>query len=136
MPFIQNVSMSDIKTGLHPKAAVLIQIVDPAFGFPTPVYPFSEIHRFEFLDAEDDCRFEEEAKFSDVEAAAIVSIMREALEHDKNVIVHCHMGLCRSGAVAEVGVMMGFNDTHKIRQPNCRVKTKLINALGWGYSNS
>jgi len=47
-----------------------------------------------------------------------------------NVVVHCHMGVCRSGAVAEVGVMMGFRDTEKFRIPNLMVKKKLMEQLG------
>jgi hypothetical protein len=52
MPWIQNVSMSDIKRGLHfdPGVnAMLIQIVDPAYEFPEPLYKFKEVHKFEFL---------------------------------------------------------------------------------------
>lgn len=48
-----------------------------------------------------------------------------------NVIVHCHMGICRSGAVAAVGVMMGFNDVGSHRIPNLLVKHRMMAALGW-----
>jgi predicted protein tyrosine phosphatase len=51
-----------------------------------------------------------------------------------NVVVHCMAGICRSGAVVEVGVMMGFNDCEKYRQPNLRVKHKLMKQLGWTYN--
>jgi predicted protein tyrosine phosphatase len=51
-----------------------------------------------------------------------------------NVVVHCMAGLCRSGAVAEVGVMMGFDDTERFRSPNLMVKHSLMRALGWTYS--
>ena len=50
-----------------------------------------------------------------------------------NVIVHCHAGVCRSGAVAEIGVMLGFNDTESFRSPNLLVKHKMMKALGWTY---
>jgi hypothetical protein len=40
------------------------------------------------------------------------------------------MGVCRSGAVAEVGVMMGFRDVGNWRAPNSMVKRKLMEQLG------
>lgn len=42
-------------------------------------------------------------------------------------------GLCRSGAVAEVGIIMGFQDTHKFRLPNRLVKYKMMKCLGMTY---
>ena len=51
-----------------------------------------------------------------------------------NVVVHCHAGVCRSGAVAEVGIAMGFQDTGVFRAPNLMVKHKLLNALGMTYA--
>ena len=47
-----------------------------------------------------------------------------------NVVVHCHMGVSRSGAVAEVGTIMGFRDVGKFRVPNLMVKKKLMEQLG------
>ena len=49
------------------------------------------------------------------------------------VVVHCHAGVCRSGAVCEIGVMMGFNDTEVFRSPNLLVKHKMMQVLGWLY---
>jgi hypothetical protein len=50
-----------------------------------------------------------------------------------NVVVHCFAGICRSGAVCEVGVMMGFNDTERFRSPNLLVKHRMMKHLGWTY---
>jgi predicted protein tyrosine phosphatase len=50
-----------------------------------------------------------------------------------DVIVHCFAGICRSGAVCELGVMMGFQDTERFRQPNLLVKNRMMKALGWTY---
>jgi hypothetical protein len=50
-----------------------------------------------------------------------------------NVVVHCHAGVCRSGAVCEIGVMLGFNDTEAFRSPNLLVKHRMMRALGWLY---
>ena len=136
-PWIQNVALVDVKNGRHIDAGVnsmLIQIVDPAYEFPTPHDCFKACFRFEFLDAEqDDDMYPDEAKITDEQAKRIVELLQYALVEKMNVIVHCHAGVCRSGAVAEVGVMMGFTDTETYRQPNLMVKTKLMKALGWTY---
>jgi hypothetical protein len=50
-----------------------------------------------------------------------------------NVIVHCVAGVCRSGAVCEVGVMLGFDDTEAFRSPNLLVKHRMMRCLGWTY---
>ena len=53
MGWIQNISMLRAKEGDHPNPgenSMLIQIVDPAFGFPKTKYKFSEVYQFEFLD--------------------------------------------------------------------------------------
>jgi predicted protein tyrosine phosphatase len=134
--WIQNVSMSDIRQGFHIDPgfnSMLIQIVDPASEFPTPKYQFREIHQFEFLDAERDDRFPDEAKITDAQAQELVRLLQHAQEQRMNVIVHCHAGVCRSGAVAEVGVMMGFRDTEAFRSPNLLVKHSMMRVLGWTY---
>ena len=140
MPWIENVAAADIPLRFHHEAgdnSMLIQIMDPAAGWwPTPAHEFKETHRFEFLDAEDADGFPEEAKISDQQAAEIVRLLKHALENRMNVVVHCFAGLCRSGAVAEVGVMMGFGDTERTRIPNIRVKHKLMKQLGWTYDST
>ena len=136
-PWIQNVSMKDIIFGHHKSAggnSMLIQIVDPDSDFPKPQDNFKEIHRFKFFDLEEeDTDVSSDLKITAKQAKQIVKLLKHALVNDMPVIVHCHAGLCRSGAVAEVGVMMGFDDTGKFRLPNKMVKKMLIKELGWGY---
>jgi predicted protein tyrosine phosphatase len=135
MPWIENVAAADVPMRYHHEAgenSMLIQIMDPCpTWWPTPAHTFKEAHRFEFLDA--DSGFPDEALISDEQAAEIVRLLQHALENKMNVVVHCMAGLCRSGAVAEVGVMMGFGDTERTRIPNIRVKHKLMKQLGWTY---
>jgi len=135
--WIQNVALSDIPKGFHidpGSNAMLIQIVDPCMTFPEPKYQFRERHQFEFLDLEaDDLPDAEEFKITDEQAERIVRLLQHALENKMNVIVHCVAGVCRSGAVCEVGVMMGFSDTEVYRQPNLLVKHKMMKVLGWTY---
>lgn len=136
MSWIQNVSMSDVRQGFHMDPginAMLIQIVDPAHPFPVPKYKFREIHQFEFLDAERDDKYPDETKITEQQAAELVRLLQHALEQHMNVIVHCHAGVCRSGAVAEVGVMMGFRDAEAFRSPNLLVKHSMMKQLGWTY---
>jgi len=136
-PWIQNVSLSDVKKGNHIHAGInsmLIQIVDPGMEFPTPSYQFREIHQFLFLDVEEkDEVLEEEMRCSQTQADQLVSLLHRAFENRMNVVVHCVAGVCRSGAVCEVGVMMGFRDTEVFRSPNLLVKHKMMKCLGWTY---
>lgn len=134
MPWIENVAAIDV-TKCHHHAAgensMLISITDPAGWRPTAMYTFRERHDFEFLDA--DSGFPEKCLISDAQAAEIVRLLQHALKNRMNVVVHCTAGLCRSGAVAEVGIMMGFDDTERTRIPNIRVKHRMMKALGWTY---
>lgn len=134
--WIQNVALSDVKKGFHrdPGAnAMLIQIVDPAMEFPIPKHQFQETHQFEFLDLEEHDQFAEEFKITDAQAHVLVDLLKKALDNNMNVVVHCVAGVCRSGAVCEVGVMMGFQDTFAYRSPNMMVKQKMMKVLGWTY---
>jgi len=125
-----------VKNGHHLDAgpnSMLIRIQDPATEFGLFKYPFKEVYEFEFLDAEDSDGFPDECKIQDNQAEAIVALLQRALDNSMNVVVHCHAGLCRSGAVTEVATMMGFTATEKLRIPNMRVKHRMMKALGWTY---
>ena len=147
-PWIQNVALSDVKRGHHIDAGVnsmLIQIVDPAMEFPTPSYPFKEVHQFEFLDIEEDgmtnfgdgvMRDMSEFAITQAQADQLVELLQRAFEDRMNVVVHCVAGVCRSGAVCEVGVMMGFRDAEAFRSPNLLVKHKMMKKLGWTYDEN
>ena len=137
MPWIQNVSLADVRKGYHIDVGInsmLIQIVDPDMEFPTPSYSFKEVHQFAFLDLEksDDC-INDAWKINDAQAEQLVALLQQAFENRMNVVVHCVAGVCRSGAVCEVGVMMGFRDTEVFRSPNLLVKHKMMQVLGWTY---
>jgi predicted protein tyrosine phosphatase len=134
--WIENIAAADVRMKFHHAAgenSMLISICDPAGWRPTAAHEFKERHDFEFLDAEDSDGFPEEAKFSDAQAEQIVVLLQHALDNRMNVVVHCTAGICRSGAVVEVGVMMGFQDCDRLRIPNIRVKHKLMKVLGWMY---
>lgn len=137
--FIENVAASDVTTGFHYDCgpnAMLISITDPAGWKPNPKHNFKEVHEFEFLDAEDEDGFEDECKIQDEQAENIIALLNRAKENHMNVVVHCFAGICRSGAVVEVATMMGFTPTDRYRQPNLRVKRKLMKVLGLTYDNN
>ena len=138
MPWIQNVALSDIRKGHHFDAGInsmLIQIVDPPGDFPTPFHQFKEVHQFQFLDIEEkDFALDEAMRCSQTQANELVRLLQHALASKMNVVVHCYAGICRSGAVCEVGVMMGFEDTGRFRSPNLLVKHRMMRALGWTYN--
>lgn len=139
MPWIENVSLGDISKANHHNAgenSMLIQIVDPAMAFPTPLHKFKEIHQFEFLDLEKNDPWGEEFKVTDAQAEQLVKLLQHAFEKRMNVVVHCHAGVCRSGAVCEIGVMMGFSDCEVFRSPNLMVKHKMMKVLGWTYDEN
>lgn len=145
MPWIQNVSLDCVRKGHHIRVgenSMLIQIVDPAMEFPTPLYKFGEVHQFEFLDIEEDGLTNNgggtltdmsEFAIRPEHAVRLVYLLKRAMERNMDVVVHCVAGVCRSGAVCEVGVMMGFQDAEAYRMPNLLVKHRMMQALGWTY---
>jgi predicted protein tyrosine phosphatase len=146
MPWIQNVSYADIVKGHHirvNKNSTLIQIVDPDMQHPEPLYKFGSIYQFKFLDIESNGLSNDGSgdmidmswgMVTDQQAQELVCILQDSLDKGKDVVVHCVAGVCRSGAVAEVGVQMGFQDTETYRSPNLLVKHKMMKGLGWTYN--
>ena len=134
--WIENVSRDGVRHGIHYDAgpnAMLIQISDPAAEPPIPNNSFKEVHQFYFLDVEDATSFPD-CEIQDWQAEALVELLQHALDKHMNVLVHCHAGICRSGAVVEVAKMMGFTPTDNfIRIPNLLVKHKMMKVLGWTY---
>jgi predicted protein tyrosine phosphatase len=147
MPWIENIPLENVAAGRHHDCGVnsmLIQISDHDMAFPTPKHTFKEIHQFTFLDVEEegvtttgDGRTIDLSEFAitDEQAEQLVRLLQHAWENRMNVVVHCHAGICRSGAVCEIGVMMGFGDCERFRSPNLLVKHKMMRLLGWTYDD-
>jgi predicted protein tyrosine phosphatase len=140
MPWIQNVAATDVSSGFHFDAgpnSMLISIADPAGWRPNAKHQFKERHDFEFLDVEkNDIVLEEAMRCSQDQANELVRLLQHALDNSMNVVVHCTAGICRSGAVTEIGVMLGFDDTEKFRSPNLLVKHRMMKALGLTYDEN
>jgi hypothetical protein len=84
------------------------------------------------LEHSDEC-INDKWKVQDEQAEQLVELLEHALENKMDVVVHCVAGVCRSGAVCEVGVMLGFDDAEAFRSPNLLVKHKMMRKLGWTY---
>jgi protein tyrosine phosphatase len=146
--WIENIGAADCQQGFHydcGENSMLIQISDPdskdcelytTAWFPEPHHKFKEVHQFMFLDIEGDSPHAEKWGCTDAHAAELVRLLQHALDTRMNVVVHCFAGICRSGAVVEVGVMMGFIPTERGRIPNTRVKTKMMKVLGLTYDSA
>jgi len=141
MSDIENVSYYDCLSGTHKNYGddtILIRILDnDNVNPPSPAKNFREAYNFWFLDVGEDVDvFDKNYKFNPEMAKRIVEILKKALAENLNVVVHCTVGLCRSGAVTEVGVMMGMNAVHNSRQPNSFVKKLMMRELGWTYDRN
>lgn len=133
MPWIQNVSMHSVLNGLHffePHKTVCIRIQD--FGntnfLPAKYHDeFVSVYTFNFDDNDDP---DSVSNISVEQAKRIASILTECLEKGCNIVVSCHAGICRSKAVADIGVLLGFQDTEMHGIPNILVKNRLKEQLG------
>jgi predicted protein tyrosine phosphatase len=131
-PFIQNVSRYEVENGTHlfvPNKTVLIQITDPAWEPCSTPHKFVSKHAFEFLDIEEEPEYPDEARISEQQALELVNILRHCKCNGYHVVVHCTMGVCRSGAVAQVGEVMGFILERVVVGPNLRVKRLMMQQL-------
>lgn len=136
MPYIENVPQNAIMTGRHVlnpehNPTILIQIGDTGMPFVTPRYDsyFLVKYQFNFLDISNPLLPEEYGVITQDQADNLVKILDFALKNKYNVLVHCTAGICRSGAVTEVGVIMGFQAVHENRLPNVEVKSKMLGCL-------
>jgi predicted protein tyrosine phosphatase len=67
---------------------------------------------------------------TETDAAIIAKALIEQSELGNDVIVHCTAGICRSGAVAEVGMALAlFEKQRTNRQPNTLFKRKIMRAI-------
>lgn len=110
MPFIENVSLLDVKNGKHKGTDVLIRIRDLGEKFPPISKKFKEVHCFNFSsDDYQDLQYSKNPNpMTSDDADAIVKILMGAFDNGLNVTVHCEYGEFRSGTVAQFGEVIGF----------------------------
>ena len=129
--WITNTSRKNIESGNHafvPDNTILISIRDICTEIVDARQDFQNIYDFEFQDSDDS-----ELGIQLPQATEMATILQSAADLEINVVVNCVAGICRSGAVVEVGTMIGFRDIGAHRLPNVRVKTMLMQALGISY---
>lgn len=124
MSFIENCSLEKVLYGRHrlpSTGSILIQITDPGLDHIIPYYDdYHEIYKFWIWDISK-VTYEGNREFipmGELDSKIIKRILLKALEQERNVIVHCHAGLCRSGAVTEFGHILGLIPVHSNRLPN------------------
>lgn len=145
--FIQNVSLAAFQTGAVrvQNPDIVIRILDtvkvpenpnfPNLEFGDHPFPNAEVYCFRFDDTTDDTN---PNRISESQAHEIFDILEYAICNNKNVIVHCVMGSCRSGAVTHAAIALSqylsipieFDD--RSAKPNALVKTAILKDL-WGY---
>lgn len=134
MPYVQNVSFDDVKKLIiynDCKNTLLISITDNDMSYPTHLGGgFWSAVYYQFLDVDGP---EYKQVISDGQAKGIIHWLEFAKRHNKDVLVHCMMGINRSGAVREVAEILGFEVIGQKQGYNAYVKTKLIQAAGLGY---
>lgn len=134
MAFIQNVCFWAIEDGQHAtpgEGAILIQLWGQLGDFPKPKYTgFSEVYQFRM----EDIVLDEEWGPRPEQGITIANILSRALRENKDIIVHCHAGISRSGAVAEAAVALGFESKIKYAMPNWRLKKYIMDSLGLPYN--
>lgn len=104
----------------------LISITD--FGNkvqPTPI-PFQRVYEFAFEDTNDEYSA---ASMTVMQAISMAHIIKDARDFRCNVWVHCHAGICRSGAVVQLLIDLGWtfepNSISPVRNPNTLVYNML-----------
>lgn len=124
---VQNISMiSFIHGSFQHWGGTLIQICDPGTTHPDPPKDvhFDEVIRLSFFDAENSTGPSEQ------DALTIANVIKSK----RNITVHCHAGLCRSGAVTEAAIAYGYEATRNPRIPNLRLKNQLFSLLNLGFN--
>lgn len=130
-PFIINVSMREVMDGITFNCdfnnTILIQIVDPNMEFPTPKNKYLQIYKFKFFD---DNGENVGLSISENQIDEIFNILNDCLSKKINIIVHCVAGICRSGAITEIGTIIGFKDLKRYnRLPNVHIKNLFMRKL-------
>lgn len=130
--WIKNLSLHDIQQNPTPCADVYIQIVDPDMDFPLIENAHARIYQFQFLDLDYDFPDHQDHPLAiqTSQAEAIARILEDAWNQQHSIIVHCHAGVCRSGAVIEAALALGYPDPEIYRSPNRKVKHAILHSLG------
>ena len=135
MPWITRCSKKDIQCGTHinPDNCILIQINDNCTEPPKPYYRhlFKLIYQFEFMDLDVEDEDSIILGITKNDAKNIADIIKYCFTNNINILVHCVMGVSRSGGVCEAAEAFGFEYIRpdKINCPNILVKSSILKIL-------
>lgn len=107
----------------------LISIADTDALNVVPKKPFGRVLFMSF----NDCEYNAAGRMTEAQADQMAEFILEAMKLQKNVWVNCHMGICRSGAVARLLNELGWemDDRHSPeRRPNMHVYQTLRKRFG------
>lgn len=132
MPFISNVSKDNVSRGHYAKSDNMLMIrIDHDNDFPPVMGSIPKhVEYFNFLDIDQYDKDLTGGLFSKADCERIVNIFKKCIEEDMDIVVHCLMGVSRSGAIADVASSLGFNITRdsQYRIPNAYIRSKLLDA--------
>lgn len=125
IPWIRNVSKKELNT--IDSGDILIQIENPGEQFAVASRLYSQIIQLQFFGGKNNPK--KDLDITDYQAKIIADILKLSLAEKKNVVVQCVSGLARSGAVAQVGIDMGFLDVGSERNPSKLVYDKISKTI-------
>lgn len=130
----ENVSRFDVMQGNHISvqcsSTYLIQISDTGSLQTDVKYEdfFKDKLCLNFNDVEDEFDI---SSITDYQAQQIADFILKAKTDNADIVVHCLAGICRSGAVVEAAMSVGYTDAvNRQRIPNALVKRKVMQCLG------
>ncbi len=100
-----------------------------------PAQQYSQIYHFVFNDVNEPGP----TSITETQAQEIAEIIKQAVVQKVDILlVHCDMGICRSGAVIEAALLNQnityYSEISNKRQPNTLVFNLVRKALGYNYS--
>lgn len=135
--YTSNLSLHDVQNINFPwfiyedNGCILIRLHNPDYEFPKGE---SDYLRENFFQEVYELALEDSYIVPDETIDKLAKLIFDAKERKQNILVHCHAGISRSGAVVEVATMLGYKDIGRHRNPNRVIKENLRKALGIKHS--
>lgn len=133
MVWIARCSLDDIMSGRHikPVNCILLRIFDTDYiEYPKAYYEssFKDIRTFKFLDLDTNDPDPRIGSISNAQARSIAKVLIDAKGSNTNILVHCIMGISRSGGICEAAEAgLGYEYLHNgFLCPNILVKSKVL----------
>lgn len=131
MPWIMNRGKGWVEQMEPEPGTVCVSITEP--GRKAKLPRFDDLLRMELQDYDGARSHPEDAVlFTPNHAARVARFLRKHRDNGKNIVVHCAVGISRSGAIVEAALeaFREYEDRGWIRHPNGHVKRLMKRALG------